>query len=88
MIGDELLKSQDVLVPALIERMLLEAGNAFESPQLVFAPSPLICCGTLGADPHGKLSFILADRVSLQPVVVARPSPFPGEEHFKVGKCP
>ena len=52
MIGDELLKSQDVLVPALIERMLLEAGNTFESPQLVFAPSPLICCGTLRADPH------------------------------------
>ena len=88
MIGDELLKSQDVLIPAFIERMLLKAGNTFESPQLVFAKPLVVCCGTLGADPHGKSSFIVADRVSLQPVVLARPSPFPGEEHFKVGKCP
>ena len=53
MIGDELLKSQDVLIPAFIEGMLLVAGNAFQSAQFVFAKPLVVCCGTLGADPHG-----------------------------------
>lgn len=87
MIGDKLLKSQEVLFPTLVKGTLLKVGNAFQPSQLVFTKLPVFCCHALGADPHRESSLFFADRVSLQPVVLARPSPFPREEHLKVGQC-
>ena len=80
----EMLVIDNVLIPAVVERVQTEARDACEPPKLVLTLQSPIDTHALGADPSDKATLLSCDGSSVKSTVFARPPFLTRDKRFQL----